>query len=171
MNNELGTDYVLSPTEDSTYDEMVTFYTNMSLDEFAKYVRDAYVAEQEFDKAVGQETEMRKDNFPVGYSTVEQQKYYYAANFNYLHIYANTTKVNGKTIYTGDIKSAGCYIDSYPAYKVDAWTSSFSNDKKTVDMSYRCVKCISKDLVYATKYTVNMTFRAGAGDIHAIITV
>ena len=84
LNNELDTDYVLSPTEDTTYDEMVTFYTNMSINEFEKYVRD---------------------------------------------------------------------------------------DKKTVDMSYRCVKCVSQNLIYATKYTVNMTFKAGAGDIHAIITV
>lgn len=136
LNNELGTDYVLSPTEDTTYDEMVTFYTNMSINEFEKYVRDAYTAEQEFDKASGLETDMRKDDFPVGYSSVEQQKYYYAADFNYLYINAYTTKVSGKTIYTGDIKSAGYYIDSYPAYKAERWTSSFSDDKKTVDMSY-----------------------------------
>ncbi len=100
LNNELDTDYVLSPTEDTTYDEMVTFYTNMSINEFEKYVRDAYAA-----------------------------------------------------------------------YKAERWTSSFSDDKKTVDMSYRCVKCVSQNLIYATKYTVNMTFKAGAGDIHAIITV
>jgi hypothetical protein len=72
LNDELGTDYVLSPTGDTTYDEMVTFYTNMSLDEFEAYIRDAYVAEQAFDKVVAQETEMRKDDDAVGYSTLEK---------------------------------------------------------------------------------------------------
>lgn len=72
LNDELGTDYVLSPTGDTTYDEMVTFYTNMSLDEFEEYIRDAYVAEQAFDKVVAQETEMRKDDDAVGYSTLEK---------------------------------------------------------------------------------------------------
>ena len=57
LNAEPGTDYVLAPTENTTYDEMVTFYTDMSLDEFEKYIRDAYEAEQEFDEVMKDETD------------------------------------------------------------------------------------------------------------------
>lgn len=163
LNDELGTDYVLSPTGDTTYDEMVTFYTNMSLDEFEEYIRDAYVAEQAFDKVVAQETEMRKDDDAVGYSTLEKQKYFYASNANYLYINAYTTTVSGSTIYTGDISSAGSSISSYPAYKANSYSSSFSDDKKTVDISYSCVKCVSQNLIYDTKYTINVTYGVNGG--------
>ena len=31
LNEELSTDYKLEPTDDSTYDEMVSYYTNMTI--------------------------------------------------------------------------------------------------------------------------------------------
>lgn len=168
LNDELGTDYVLAPTENTTYDEMVTFYTDMSLEEFEEYIRDAYEAEQEFDEVMETETEMRKDSVAT-YSSLDTQKYYYAGNSNYLYLKAYTTTVSGSTIYTGDISSAGYSISSYPAYKANSYSSSFADDKKTVDISYSCVKCVSQNLIYDTLYTIKVTYGAGAGNIYPVV--
>lgn len=54
LNEELGTDYQLSPTEGDTYEDMVAFYTGMTIEEFVTYIREAYEKEMEFDKRVGE---------------------------------------------------------------------------------------------------------------------
>ncbi|MDE7238631.1 MAG: hypothetical protein K2N41_02845, partial [Lachnospiraceae bacterium] len=54
LNEELGTDYRLSPTGDDTYEDMVAFYTGMTIEEFDTYIREAYEKEMEFDKRVGE---------------------------------------------------------------------------------------------------------------------
>ncbi len=54
LNEELGTDYQLSPTGDDTYEDMVAFYTGMTLEEFDTYIREAYEKEKEFDKRIGE---------------------------------------------------------------------------------------------------------------------
>ncbi|MCM1552582.1 MAG: hypothetical protein NC092_07825 [Butyrivibrio sp.] len=168
LNNELGTDYVLFPTENTTYDEMVAFYTAMSLAEFEEYIRNAYEAEQEFDEIMEQETTMKKDPIEAC-STLDTQRYYYAANANYLYLKAYTTTVSGSTVYTGDINSAGYSISSYPAYRATSCSESFASDKKTVDITYSCVKCVSENLIYTTIYTIKVTYEAGAGDIYPVI--
>lgn len=166
LNNELGTNYILSPTGDNTYDEMVIFYTNMTLDEFEKYIRDAYAAVQAFDEVVEQKICMQKNTPLICYSTLEKQKYYYASNDNYLYIDAYIETANGHKVYTGEINSAGYAIASYPAYKVNSYTSSFSNDKRTVDICYSCIKYASQNLIYNTTYTINVIYGAGEGDIY-----
>lgn len=54
LNEELGTDYQLSPTGDDTYEDMVAFYTSMTIEEFDNYIREAHEKEIEFDKRVGE---------------------------------------------------------------------------------------------------------------------
>lgn len=54
LNEELGTDYQLSPTGDDTYEDMVAFYTGMTIEEFDAYILEAYEKEMEFDKRVGE---------------------------------------------------------------------------------------------------------------------
>ena len=52
LNEELGTDYQLSPTGDDTYEDMVAFYTSMKIEEFDTYIREAHEKEIEFNKRV-----------------------------------------------------------------------------------------------------------------------
>ena len=54
LNEELGTNYQLSPTGDDTYEDMVAFYTGMTIEEFDAYIREAYEKEIEFNKRVGE---------------------------------------------------------------------------------------------------------------------
>ncbi|MBD5533864.1 MAG: hypothetical protein HDQ98_17005 [Lachnospiraceae bacterium] len=54
LNEELGTDYQLSPTGDDTYEDMVAFYTSMTIEEFDTYIREAHEKEIEFNKRVGE---------------------------------------------------------------------------------------------------------------------
>lgn len=54
LNEELGTDYQLSPNGDDTYEDMVAFYTGMTIEEFDAYIREAYEKEMEFNKRVGE---------------------------------------------------------------------------------------------------------------------
>lgn len=54
LNEELGTNYQLSPTGDDTYEDMVTFYTGMTIEEFDAYILEAYEKEIEFNKRVGE---------------------------------------------------------------------------------------------------------------------
>lgn len=54
LNEEMGTDYQLSPTGDDTYEDMVAFYTGMTIEEFDLYIWEAYEKEMEFDKRVGE---------------------------------------------------------------------------------------------------------------------
>lgn len=50
LNEELGKKYQLSPTGDDTYEEMVAFFTSMTIEEFEAYIREAYRKEAEFDE-------------------------------------------------------------------------------------------------------------------------
>lgn len=54
LNEELGTHYQLSPTGDDTYEDMVAFYTSITIEEFDAYIREAHEKEMEFDKRVGE---------------------------------------------------------------------------------------------------------------------
>lgn len=169
LNAELGTNYELTPTEGSSYDEMVSYFTDMTLTEFEIYIREAYDAEQNFNKTISLPTESIISNSNISRSTLQKQKYYYAGNSNYLCIDAYTTTVSGSTVYTGDVASAGGSLVSYPGYKAMSYTKSFSSDMKTVAVSYKCMKYLSKNVTSATYYTVNVTFTAGGGDVYPLL--
>lgn len=166
LNIELGTDYVMSPSEGVSYDQMVEFYNEMTLDEFEQYIRNAHEAEKEIDKTIKKPTEMRADSPTTSRSTLVQQKYCYSLS-NYLYIKAYMTKnTSRKTIYTGTIASAGGSISAYPGYKVKSYTKSFSTDSSSVNVSYKCTKYLSENLISASLYTINVTYKAGGGNVY-----
>lgn len=49
LNEELGKKYQLSPTGDDTYEDMVAFFTSMTMEEFEAYIREVFRKEAEFD--------------------------------------------------------------------------------------------------------------------------
>lgn len=167
LNESLGTDYQLQPSEGCTYDEMAEYFNDMTLTEFETYVRNAYKAEQEMDAKMKAPIHTNSNVFST-FSTLGTQRYYYNGS-NYLYLRAYTTTVSGSVIYTGDVDGTGSVINSYPAYKSRSCAVSFSSDKKTASCSWKCVKYLNKNLISATDYTVNCTFAAGGGNVYITV--
>lgn len=169
LNLELGTSYQFTPAVGESYDEMVSFFQNMSLSEFEKYIRECYAAEIEFDNAVDSPQGNIVSNGNQSRSTLDTQKFFYAGNYNYLFIKAYTTIVAGTTIYTGDIASAGYSISTYPGYGVSSYSKEFDDDMRTVQVTYHCTKYLSKYITDAVAYTLEVSFVAGAGDMYIMV--
>jgi len=174
LNEELGTDYKMQPGIDSSYEEMVEYYTNMTMDEFESYIRNAYRTEQEMNemmsKPLYEETaaSIMANSTISPQSTLAKQRYFYDGS-NYLYITAYTTTVNSSTIYTGDFGESGWYIREYPAYQPTSCTYSFSTDKKYLTCSWTCVKYVSTNLIATGHYTLSCSFTAGGGDIYPMV--
>ena len=54
LNEQLGRNYELFPTGEDTYEDMVAFYTQMTMDEFDEYIFNAYEAELLFDQRLAE---------------------------------------------------------------------------------------------------------------------
>jgi hypothetical protein len=165
LNEELGTDYALQQCDGTSYEEMVDFFTSMSMDEFDAYIHDAYIAEKEFEEKEDSKLITVMDENANARSTLSTQKFYYDGS-NYLYMKAYTTTVSKKTVYTGDVSSTGYSISSYPAYKSTSCTVSFSSDKKTATCKYKCTKYVSANVISTGTYTKTCTFSAGGGNIY-----
>ena len=168
LNEELGTDYALQQSDGTSYEEMVEFFTSMSMDEFDAYIHDAYVAEKEFEEKEGSELIAIMDENVNTRSTLSTQKFYYDGS-NYLYMKAYTTTVSGQTIYTGDVSSTGWSISSYPAYKSTSCTVSFSSDKKSATCKYNCTRYVSANVISTGIYTKTCTFSAGGGNLYPVV--
>lgn len=48
LNNELGTTYQLTPAAGESYEDMVNYFSAMSMEEFEEYIKDCYESEVEF---------------------------------------------------------------------------------------------------------------------------
>ena len=57
INKELGTDYVMVPSNDFTQDQMESFYCSMTMEKFEQYILSAYEAEKEFDEILRSSTQ------------------------------------------------------------------------------------------------------------------
>ena len=166
LNLELGTTYQLTPAAGENYEDMVAFFSAMSIEEFEEYIMECYIAEVEFDSVMDAPLENALMNGGVVRSTLDTQKYFYAANANYLYLKAYTTTVSGITIYTGDVDSAGYLLSVYPGYAATSYSTLFADDMRTVRVTYNCTKYLSKYVTDAVAYTLNVRYGAGAGDIY-----
>lgn len=168
LNEEMGTDYQLQPTDGFSYDEMVAYFTDMTMEEFEAYIRNAYQQEKNLDEKMRKPLQEIADGSINLRSTLGTQRYYYDGN-NSLYLKAYTTTVSGSTIYTGDVSATGSTINSYPAYKSNSCTVEFSGDKKNASCTWTCLKYLSANVTSATKYTVKCTFTAGGGNVYMIV--
>lgn len=169
LNNELGTTYQLTPAAGESYEDMVNYFSTMSMEEFEEYIKGCYESEVEFDSVMDKPLENVATNSGMERSTLGTQRYYYSANANYLYIKAYTTTVSGVTVYTGDVNSAGYSLSVYPGYAANTYSTSFADDMRTVQVTYNCTKYLSKYVTDAVAYTLKITYGAGAGDIYPTV--
>lgn len=166
LNEELGTDYQLYPSEGWSDNEMIEYFSNMTIDEFESYIVSAYQAEQECNTESGisiQSTINESADINAAYST---QRYYYDANGNSLYLKAYITVIDDTTYYTGEVYATGSTIQSYPAYKSNSCYVSFSNNNTTAACTWTCVKYVSANVISATSYHISCTFTSEGGSIY-----
>ena len=101
LNEEMGTDYQLQPTDGFSYDEMVAYFTDMTMEEFEAYIRNAYQQEKNLDEKMRKPLQEIADGSINLRSTLGTQRYYYDGN-NSLYLKAYTVE------FSGDKKNASC---------------------------------------------------------------
>ncbi|MCD7835651.1 MAG: hypothetical protein LUG83_03165 [Lachnospiraceae bacterium] len=168
LNEELGTDYKLQPSTGFSYDEMVEYFTNMTIDEFETYIRNAYLQEQALNEKMENPLQEIIEQNSNTRSTLNTQYYCYDGK-NMLYMKAYTTTVSGTTVYTGDVLSTGSIINEYPAYDSTSCTVVISSTMRTAECSWICVKYVSANVASGTYYVVSCTFTAGGGNIYPIL--
>lgn len=173
MNEQLGTDYALPTStqmEDNgeSYTDLVEFYVAMSIDEFKDYVTTAYNNEMNDIKTdVDNIIENEPEICPQAYT--KTQKYYYdTTGKNYLSITSTAYTADGKERYSG-IASYSYKGGAYPYYKPSSMSSSKSDGDTKLTCRFSCVKYIAKNLITATQYTVQVTFKASGGNVYTSV--
>lgn len=153
-----------------SYTDLVEFYVAMSIDGFKDHVTTAYNNEKNDIKTdVGNIIENQSEICPQAYT--KTQKYYYdKTGKNYLSITSTAYTVDGKERYSG-IPSYSYKGAAYPYYKPSSMSSSKSDGDTKITCKFSCVKYIAKNLIYATQYTVKVTFKASGGDVYASVAI
>lgn len=159
LNDELGTNYELCATEGDSYDELVSFYTEMTLSEFEQYIREAHETEM---------NDVKSDSLIVEPYSASSQRFYYDGT-NYFYVDSELTVENGVLRYSG-IQSTGSRIVSYPGYKMTSYDFVFQNSKRNVNCTWKCVKCVAQNVIAAGSYTKSCKFTAGGGNVYPTST-
>lgn len=156
----------MRPTEGETYEEMMEFYLNMTLEEFEQYIRSAYNDEKEFDDKVNNATLVTASSGISTYASSSQRFYYDGVNYFYLD--SNVAVEEGQVVYTSFIK-IGSKVVSYPAYKMIDYSIDLSTNKKVANCSWDCYKYIAKNVMATGIYTKSYSFKAGGGNIYPVV--
>lgn len=169
LSSELGTELAIVPSENGTMEETIDFYTNMSIEDFESYVKDAYEEGELLDEITDAHLSEDFSSLEVAplASIAYYQKYYYSAgntkNYLYVRAYVNSDTSR----YTGEVYDIGSIQNSYPSYKCKSASYSFSNNKKNLNCNYKVTKYLSNSLIETTTKTISCTYTANGGNIYA----
>lgn len=119
LSTELGTDLAIVAPEDGTIEDAIDFYSNMSMEEFDSYVKDAYEEAESLDVVTEEYVSEESSSLDVAplASIAYYQKYFYNSGNtnNYLYVRAYVNSDTSK--YTGEVYDIGSVQKSYPSYK------------------------------------------------------
>lgn len=181
LNAEYGTEYDFLTSSDESYEDFVNRITSMSIEDFEKSFREAYLtdcqcsnfSEECFKVAT---CEITEDSTYDVYGTrdtpyLTTQRYIYepisggldAQNYFYINIYTNY--VNGHYIYTTNCLTSGSVINQYPGLKVLSYTSTLGPDNTYVEVSYTCCRALSDTFVNTVLIYQTLRYYAGTGDM------
>lgn len=171
LNAQLGTHYAF-PSEDDltasgeTYNDVVEFYTAMSMDEFEEFVLSAHENEIQgiYTKITNKSQEDESEIMPLAFSKT-QKCYYDTSGVNYISITSTVYHADGKDRYSS-INSYSKKCGEIPYYLPKSMTCKKSSDSTTVDCRFSCSKYIAPNLTDATTHVLEITFRASDGDMH-----
>jgi len=169
INAELGTNYefVYSGGEISE-DEMISFYTSMTIDEFDAYIRNMANKGKMLEKRITFQQEEMVSIIEVTRATDVEQRYYYDG-VHYLKIYANTNTEHGKQIYSKITKwGHSGNLGQYPYYSPRDLSCTISSDGREVECIYTCNQYVGPNIMSAVDTIITVTFVAGGGNIYPI---
>lgn len=162
LNQELGSNYAF-PTDEQlqkqnkSYEDMVSYYSTMTIEEFKDYIRDIHY------NGAAEVASTSANATPRGYQHI--QKYINGANAEYG--LENYFEVNS-TIYYADGANRYSTINSYrsvnyffPCYELLSAEYDISSDCKTVNFTFWCGKYLNEYLTDLTMYRIDAQFRAG----------
>lgn len=161
-----GTDYAI-PNETATggdYSEIVEFFTSKTLEEFDEYIASIYDGSIYSSDDESIKTDNTNSIMPASYKKL-QRYYYWSGNKNYLWAMATIQYADGYDRYTS-FDSIGCNIESYPAYKPDSQTHTYSNGYRNMTVNFRVYTFVTSDIYSESPSTVSVTFSANGGDIY-----
>ena len=148
LNKEWGTSYKIQLEDKYTEQEMIEYFTSMSLEEFREYIEMLHEAD-----IAGNEMEMedRNNNDKLRSLTYSQYAYYDGNNALRIQAEINTSSSGVKTY--DSIPSYGCVQDHYPYYDPSMGaTFTFSSDRKIATGRFKCVRYIGKNIIDNVHY-------------------
>lgn len=166
MNVEMGTNYQIISEQDCneidmTYDEVIEFYQDMTLEEFRTYIIQLHnqgVAVDQKEPAISYEgsennTMMRSGSMVANYFHIQD---------NTITVFTNNIKINGISYFQSYIRTT-CVPYSYPCYVPYSTSYTPSSDSTKLTCSFKCEKYLSETVRDATIYTLSTTFTAQYG--------
>lgn len=184
FNEEFDTDYQFDLTgNDSEDNDIIDFYTNMSISEFDRFLKDVYENDmeagleelqpeysQEIEAEFPEEIELEIEPeftegiaiMPLTLLTSVKHKFYYSSNSgNYLYFNADLN-LNVSNMTFNTIKSSGSVISSYPGYKMLGIIYAISTDRQYCATTINYQRYAASGLLYTTVNSVKLTFKAGS---------
>lgn len=152
----------------SMANEIIDYYTKMTIDEFTSYLNDIYSK----DKAM--ETEQNAniiitDNGISTYDFTQTQHYYYSGS-NSLYARTHVKQSSSSSPEYDYVDGYGAHHPDYPYYDPSlGFSSSISNDRKKLSCVFDCKKYVDKYLIDTGKYTISVTFIVNAGNIYPLV--
>lgn len=175
LSSELGTELAIVPSEDGTMDDAVDFYTDMSMEEFENYVKNAYEEAEALDyvtdeyaveEFVTEESE-NSDISLLSANVAYYQKFFYSSGNTNNYLYVRAFVNNETSLYTGSVYDMGSVQKTYPSYKYNSGSYSFSSNKKKITCKYNVTKYLSSNLIETTVKTITCTYTANGGHLYA----
>lgn len=172
INAKLGTSYKIADAEEVkatgwTYEQLIEYYTSMSLDEFEDYIVGLHENTPEFEPI---EVVQPLDTEPVlsTLATQSTQKFYYSSsNNNYLFITTNLVSSGGVSYYNNVLSYGRGPVDKYPYYSPTGLSYTPSSDSRQLTCTFKCARYISAGIIDTGSYSLKVTFTAGGGDLRA----
>ena len=184
--DEINAEYNISyrlPTKDemdengSSYEDMVTFYTSMSIDEFKNYILSVYETESNeevLENNISIYIDENEDNLLsddlCSTTFTKRQRYYYSTtlyNDNYIYVNSKGLNDSGTKKYTS-ITGYGEYHNQFPYYNPYDLKSTISSDGASVKCVIYYNKYATEQLITAQYKKITITFYAAGGNIRAV---
>ena len=160
LNKAWGTNYKIGIEEGDTEQEIIDYFTSMSMEEFQEYMKNIHAADVAGIKSVSENG--KKNNSDKARSLTYNQYAYYDGN-NALRIRAEiATSSSGVKTYES-IPSYGRVQDHYPYYDPTMGASfTFSSNRKIATGRFNCVKYVGKGIQNGICYTITCKFSAAS---------
>ncbi|MBU5474684.1 hypothetical protein [Roseburia sp. MSJ-14] len=160
LNKAWGTNYKIGIEEGDTEQEIIDYFTSMSMEEFQEYMKNIHAADVAGIKSVSENG--KKNNSDKARSLTYSQYAYYDGN-NALRIRAEiATSSSGVKTYES-IPSYGRVQDHYPYYDSTMGASfTFSSNRKIATGRFNCVKYVGKGIQNGICYTITCKFSAAS---------